>query len=66
MVEIRLNIEAIRATLGISRKQFAKELGINVDRYNRLASGRSKMLAEELVKVHEISNVPYDNIFLQK
>ena len=62
MEEIKLNIEAIRAQMRKTRPQMAELLGITVDRYNRLASGESKMLASEMVKLNEVSHVPFENI----
>lgn len=62
MEEIKLNIEAIRSQLNLPRSEMAARLGISLDRYNRLASGESKMLATELVRLHDISGVPYENI----
>jgi hypothetical protein len=40
----------------------AELLNVNVDRYNRLATGESKMLATELIQLHAVSGVPYENI----
>jgi len=62
MDEVKLSIEAIRVMLNISRAEMAERIGVNLDRYNRLASGESKMLATELYKLHEISGVPFENI----
>lgn len=62
MSEVKLNVEAIRALLKLTRVEMAEKLGINIDRYNRLASGQSKFLAAEFVKLHEISGVPFENI----
>lgn len=62
MKEIRINIEAIRSDMGISRAEMADKLGISLDRYNRLASSESKMLATEFIRLHEVSGIPYDNI----
>ena len=64
MDKIKLNLESIRVNMGLTRAEMAEQLGINIDRYNRLASGDSKMLATELQKLHEISNVPYENIVI--
>ena len=64
MSEIRLNIESIRINMGMTRAEMAEKLGINIDRYNRLATGDSKMLATELVRLHEISGVPYECIVI--
>jgi transcriptional regulator with XRE-family HTH domain len=58
----KMNIEAIRVQLKLTRQEMAEKLGISLDRYNRLASGESKMLAVELVKIHDISEIPYENI----
>lgn len=64
MENIKLNLESIRANMGLSRAEMAERMGITLDRYNRLANGESKMLATELAKIHEISGVPYDNILI--
>lgn len=64
MEQIKLNIEAIRAVIGVSRSEMAELMNINTDRYNRLAANESKMLATELVKLHNISGVPYENIYV--
>ena len=42
MSEIKLNIEAIRMNMKLTRPQMADRLGITIDRYNRLAVGESK------------------------
>lgn len=62
MSEIKLNIEAIRANMKLTRPQMADRLGITIDRYNRLAVGESKMLATEFQALHEISGIPYEYI----
>lgn len=62
MEEIKLNIEAIRMQMGITRAEMATKLDVSLDRYNRLANGDSKMLATELILLHKISGVPYENI----
>ena len=48
--------------MGVTRVEMAEKMNISIDRYNRLASGDSKMLAAELVSLHKISGVPYENI----
>lgn len=62
MAELKLNIEAIRMQLRLTREEMAEKLEVNLDRYNRLATGSSKMLAKELVLLHRVSGVPYENI----
>lgn len=64
MEQIKLNLEAIRAQMNLTRVDMAAKMQISLDRYNRLASGESKMLATELVRLHEISKVPYENILV--
>ena len=58
----KLSLEAMRVNAGKSREEVAKQLGISLDRYNRLASGESKLLAVEFIKIHEIYNVEYERI----
>ena len=62
MANLSLNIEAIRVQMGFTRVEMAEKMNISIDRYNRLASGDSKMLAAELVSLHKIRGVPYENI----
>lgn len=64
MVSIKMNIEAIRVYMGLTRPEMAEKMDISLDRYNRLATGESKMLATELVQLHQISDVPYENILI--
>lgn len=58
----KLSLEALRVNAGISREKAAKLIGVSLDRYNRLASGESKLLAVEFIKIHEIYNVAYERI----
>lgn len=67
MDTVKLNIEAIRVNMKLTRPEMAERMNVNLDRYNRLATGESKMLATELARLHEISNVPWESIdFLNK
>ena len=65
MENIKLSLEAIRVNMGIDRKEMAEKLNIKLDRYNRLASGESKMYAAELIALHQISGMPYELIDVQ-
>lgn len=58
----KLSLEALRVNAGISREEAAKLIGVSLDRYNRLASGKSKLLAVEFIKIHEIYNIAYERI----
>lgn len=62
MEQMKLDLETIREMMKKSRKEMAELLGVNLDRYNRLATGDTKMLAVELMTLHSVSNVPYENI----
>ncbi len=62
MEELKLTIEAIRLQLKLTRAELAASLGISLDRYNRIVSGESKMLASELVLLHQVSGIPYEMI----
>lgn len=64
--EIKMNMEAIRVQMGLSRSEMADRLKVNADRYNRLASGESKMLAVELVRLYLLSGLPIENIDLRE
>lgn len=60
--DVKMNIEAIRMNMKLTRAEMAERLGITLDRYNRLASGESKLLATEFVRLHDISGIPHDFI----
>lgn len=62
MDKVKLNIESIRAMLSLTRAEMAEKIGVNLDRYNRLASGESRMLATEFIKLQEVSGLPYEVI----
>ena len=64
MENISLNLESIRVNMGLSRSEMAEKLQVSLDRYNRLATGDSKMLAVELKRLHDVSGVPYENIVI--
>lgn len=58
----KITIEAIRVNNNLTREQFANMIGISLDRYNRIVQGKSKLLATELVKIHEVFNIPLEQI----
>ena len=62
MDKVKLNIESVRTMMSLTRAEMAERLGINLDRYNRLASGESKMLATELIAISETSGLPMELI----
>lgn len=62
MDKVKLNLESIRTMMSLTRTQMAEKIGINNDRYNRLASGESKMLATEFIRIQEISGLPFEVI----
>ena len=64
MEDIKLSVEAIRLNLKLSREEMAEKLGMTLDRYNRIAIGKSKMYATELMKLEEVSNITGHNILL--
>lgn len=66
MESLKLNLEAIRTNMGLTRSEMAEKLGVTADRYNRLANGESRMFATELIELHNISGVPYENISVGK
>lgn len=59
---MKLTIEAIRVLQNMTRSEFADKLGITADRYNRLASGESKMLATEMITLHDVTGIDWDMI----
>ena len=62
MENIKMSLESIRMQMKKTREQMAEALRISKDRYNRLASGETRMLANELVRLHDVSGIPYENI----
>ncbi len=61
-IKVKLTLEAIRMQMNLTRAEMAEKMHINIDRYNRLANGDSKMLATEFVDIHELSGIPFENI----
>ncbi len=62
----KLTIEAIRVNHHLSRNEMAEKLGMNLDRYTRIVNGKTKLLATELISIHELFNIPYENIVISK
>lgn len=62
MEEIKMSLETIRTQMKKTREQMADALKISKDRYNRLANGETRMLANELIRLHAVSGIPYENI----
>ncbi len=60
--DIKFTLEMIRLNLGKSRQEMADLLEVSLDRYNRLVAGDSRMLAIELIKLMDISNLKAENI----
>ena len=58
----KITIEAIRVNNNLTREQFANMIGISLDRYNRIVQGKSKLLATELIKIHEVFSIPLEQI----
>jgi hypothetical protein len=40
----------------------AELMGVSVDRWRRVESGETKMLATELINFHKVTGVPYEYI----
>ena len=59
------SLEVIRVTMDLPKREMARRLGISLDRYNRLVTGESKMLATEMITLHKISGVPYEEISIK-
>lgn len=66
MEDIKLNIRAICAMRKITLSEFAKECGITENHMKDLAKGKVRMLAEDFVKIHEFTGIPYENIATQQ
>lgn len=65
MTDVKMTLEMVRIQLGLTRQEMADRMMISVDRYNRLANGKSKMLAVEWSTIHSISNIPYEYLAIQ-
>ena len=61
----KYTLAAIRVNIGMSPEEMADALGITVDRWRRLESGETKMLAAELIKFHEVTGADYSVINLE-
>jgi DNA-binding XRE family transcriptional regulator len=61
----KVDIEMIRLAKGFTRQQIAKSLGISINRYNSIINGKSQMLVNEFVMIHEKFNIPFENIAIK-
>lgn len=62
MEQEKLRLAAIRKQINLSPVEMAKEMGITLDRYYRIESGESKLLATEFCAIHAISGFDYERI----
>ena len=55
-------LAAIRVNKGLTVEAMADLIGVSVDRWRRVESGETKMLATELINFHKVTGVPYEYI----
>ena len=55
-------LAAIRVNKGLTVEAMADLIGVSVDRWRRVESGETKMLATELIDFHKVTGVPYECI----
>lgn len=62
MENIRLNVKALAAVMGMSIEQMARECGIKEAHLKSVSSGRATMTAEDLLKLSKFTGVNPFNI----
>lgn len=62
MDKYKANIKSMAANLNISIGELAEKAGINVNHLYDVSAGRSKMTADDLIKLSAATGVPMENI----
>ena len=59
-----VKIKALMAEKELNQTQMAKHLGVNVSTFNLKVNGKRAWTNEEINKIINLFNVPYEQIFL--
>jgi len=62
MEKYKVNVKAMAANLDISIGELAEKAGINANHLYDVSAGRSKMTADDLIKLSAATGVPMENI----
>jgi len=65
MEKYKVNVKAMAANLNISVGELAKKAGINPNHLYEVSAGRSKMTADDLIKLSAATGVPAENIAIE-
>lgn len=57
-------LASIRVNKQMSVEEMAEAMDCTVDRWRRLETGETKMLATELIRFHKITGIDYESINL--
>lgn len=66
MSEIKMTIKTILAYMNMNSEDFAKATGIAVNHLRSVMSGRAKMTAEDMIRIHQLTKIPYDSISVKQ
>ena len=62
MAEIKMNVKTILCYMDMSSETFAEQSGIKVNHLRAIMANRAKMTADDLKKIHKLTNLPYESI----
>lgn len=65
MENIKLNVRALAAKMGMSIESLAEACGIGKSHLKQVSAGNVEMTAYDLKKLSEITKVPADNIWVK-
>lgn len=59
---IKLNVKALASMMNLSIKELAEKAGIEYNHLRLISTGDVKMLGVDLMKLHDATGVPPENI----
>lgn len=62
----RISLQAARVNTGMSQREFAKYLSVDVSTVYNWEKGKSEPNASQLRKISEVSGIPMDFIFIRE
>lgn len=66
MEEYTLSVKAIAANMGLTIGELADEAGIDKNHLYEVSAGRTKMTADDILKLSKVSGLPTTNIRIEQ
>ncbi len=62
MEEVKFTIRMLAAYMRMNMEQLAEKAGISIDHLKNVSAGRTKMTADDIVKLSNFTGIPAKNI----